>query len=78
MLQNKEIIVQIKKKYKNFTTDSVLSLTMQVSTPHCNDTKYTYKYIKPYVNSLENTTAKLLNTIFNSKAVGYEVSISIQ
>ena len=70
MLQNKETVVQIKKNYKNFTTDSVLSLTMQVSTPHCNDTKYTYKYIKRYVNCLENTTDKLLNTIFNCEAVG--------
>ena len=32
----------------------------------------------PYVNGLENTIAKLLNTIFNCKVYGNEVSIIIQ
>ena len=32
----------------------------------------------PFVNGLENTTAKVLNTIYNCEAVGSEVIINIQ
>ena len=32
----------------------------------------------PHVNGLEEITAKFLNTVFNCKALGNEVSITIQ
>ena len=50
---------------------------------HAVDTKFDnwYIYINtfyPHVNGLEEITAKFLNTVFNCKALGNEVSITIQ
>ena len=89
MVKNEDAVVQIKEKYKHFTTDSEFSLTLQVGTPHtwmgvahiaCSAIALNVHIstFYPYVNGLENTTAMLLNTIFNCKAVGNEVSINIQ
>ena len=89
MVKNKDAVVQIREKYKHFTFDSVFSLTMQVGTPQtwmgvahiaCSAMALNIHIntFYPYVNGLENTIAKLLNTIFNCKVYGNEVSIIIQ
>ena len=89
MVKNKDAVVQIREKYIHFTFDSVFSITMQVGTPQtwmgvahiaCSAMALNI-YINtfyPYVNGLENTIAKLLNTTFNCKVYGNEVSIIIQ
>ena len=89
MFKNKDAVVQIREKYIHFTFDSVFSLTMQVGTPQtwmgvahiaCSAMALNIHIntFYPYVNGLENTIAKLLNTIFNCKVYGNEVSIIIQ
>ena len=89
MINNKDAVVQIRQKYTHFTMDSVFSLTMQVGTPRtwmgvahiaCSAMALNIHIstFYPYVNGLENITAKLLNTIFNCTALGNEVSIIIQ
>ena len=89
MLKNTETVVKIKEKYKYFVSDSVFSLTLQVGVPQtwmgvahiaCSAMalKVHISTFYPFVNGLENTTAKVLNTIYNCEAVGSEVIINIQ
>ena len=89
MIENKDAVLQIREKYIHFTFESVFSLTMQVGTPQewmgvahiaCSAMALGIHIhtFYPYVNGLEDTTATLLNTIYNCKAYGNEVSIIIQ
>ena len=81
MINNKDAVVQIRQKYTHFTMNSVFSLTMQVGTPRtwmgvapitCSAMALNIHIstFYPYVNGLENITAKLQNKSFNCTALG--------
>ena len=80
---------KIKEKYKHFVVDFVFSLTLQAGITHtwmgvahiaCSAMalKVHISTFYPFVNGLENTTAKLLNTIYNCEAVGNKTMINIK
>ena len=72
---------KVKEKYKHFVVDFVFSLTLQAGITHtwmgvahiaCSAMalKVHISTFYPFVNGLENTTAKLLNTMYSCDSVG--------